>query len=313
MKRTARQYVQAPTTEKITEKALNTRIAISVTLIILSLIAMAFSAYAYFSSDVAAKNNTIKSAIFDTEIVILHKPIVSQIDATPTDGEESEPVAVPSYTRLEITKGKNFYSAQLKAGINQVTITPTGTAETGYCIVDFVDYCDIVYYTQQIGVDYNTPTRYTASLTFILNVAADTPVYIVPNWGTSSYSSNDECYISANESITVNLNNVPKQSSEADKSTSTTEKAPIEDTSVKDTPVEETPVEETPVEETPVEETPVVDTPVVDTPVADTPVVDTPVVDTPVVDTPVIETQSPQAPAEEAPQSVTSADTNEEQ
>ena len=60
------------------------------------------------------------------------------------------------------------------AGIYTVTLTPTGTAKTGYCKITFD------------GTDYYTPQLITESFTFTVNAAANTALTVTPRWGTYS-------------------------------------------------------------------------------------------------------------------------------
>ena len=60
------------------------------------------------------------------------------------------------------------------AGTYTVTLTPNGTAKTGYCKLTFD------------GTDYYTPQLITESFTFTVNASANTALTVTPQWGTYS-------------------------------------------------------------------------------------------------------------------------------
>ena len=60
------------------------------------------------------------------------------------------------------------------AGTYTVTLTPIGTAKTGYCKITFD------------GTDYYTPQLIGESFTFTVNAAANTALTVTPQWGTYS-------------------------------------------------------------------------------------------------------------------------------
>ena len=60
------------------------------------------------------------------------------------------------------------------AGTYTVTLTPTGTAKTGYCKLTFD------------GTGYYTPQLVSERFTFTVNAVADTALTVTPQWGTYS-------------------------------------------------------------------------------------------------------------------------------
>ena len=151
---------------KVQDKVMVTRVVLFVTVTILSLAAISFSALAYFADCVRAQFGIIQTAVFNAEIVI-----------SDTNGE--------SVNLTDTPEGK---TAQLAAGSYTVTLTQSGTAETGFCVVTLGTE---VYRTQQLGVDVNAPEGQRGSILFYLDLGAPETICILPHWGTSSYYSGD--------------------------------------------------------------------------------------------------------------------------
>lgn len=181
--------------EKIRDKVILTRLITTIFIVIICLIAMSVTAYAYFAHDIASKANYIKSATFSTKLSV---QLINE------KGEVVE-------TATPITSNcRSFKITDLKPNeLYTVIITPNerSTAETGYLTVSAVN-CNETYHTQQLGVDKNVPGEKTSSINFKLLVTKATEVIIMANWGTSSYypdyvatNTNHELYITQNEKI----------------------------------------------------------------------------------------------------------------
>lgn len=191
---------------KVSEKALLSHLSVYISVTVLCLAAMGFTAYAYFSCTVSSGNNIITSAHFDADI------------------------SIEGVTLTEIA-GKH-YTADLKADTQYVVkITSRGTAQTGFVVLQIGD---AVYHTQQFGMVENVPVT---QIQFMLQLDQDQQVVFVPHWGTSCY------YGSVGESLdyyllndTLTLITVPEEE--------TTEE-PVEDNTEESTEeVTEKPTEE---------------------------------------------------------------------
>lgn len=158
-------YFRVSKHEKIREQVMLARVAITTVVMILCLIAISATAYAYFSYNVSSAANVIRSANFEAAVTI-------------TPGEDT-PVA------QELSNSSGVYKAKLSAGEYTVTLKRAGssTAQTGFCIVS-AEKWEPVYHTQQIGRD---GTSITPEVTFTLWVNAETTLTIRSHWGTSSH------------------------------------------------------------------------------------------------------------------------------
>lgn len=179
------EFFYIPKHGKIREKVMLTRIAMTITIVIMCLAAMSITAYAYFSYNVTSGSNIIKSASFYTDVTV---QIIAE-DGTVVD------------TITTNTSDHKSHSAELTAN-KTYTVTvqhnDRSTAQTGFVIVT-ADNCETKYHTQQLGRDGDGNT-YT--ITFKLTPGADTIVTFRSHWGTSSFydgfkniGENDERYI----------------------------------------------------------------------------------------------------------------------
>ena len=140
MRKLFNEFFYIPKHGKVREKVMLTRIAMTVTIVIMCLAAMSITAYAYFSYNISSGSNIIKAAHFETKVSI-------QI----TD-ENEEAVDINP-----ITSNYQTYKVGLDAGkIYTVTITPTenSTAKTGFVVIT-ANGCEKTYHTQQLGIDTN--------------------------------------------------------------------------------------------------------------------------------------------------------------
>ena len=203
--------------EKVCEKALITRLAMTVIIVVACLAAMSFTAYAYFASNITSSYNFIKTASFETSV---------SIHITDENGEAVQ----------VITSNNKSHTAQLKANTKYlVTLqhTKRSTAKTGFVIVTATD-CTTQYHTQQLGKDGNGNTE---TISFWLAPNANTTVTFLSHWGTSSMypefmsvGRNSQRYILDGETVNLYIigaeenNDLPEESQEdSDKEESTPE------------------------------------------------------------------------------------------
>ena len=170
MRKLYNEFFYIPKHGKVREKVMLTRIAMTVTIVIMCLAAMSITAYAYFSYNITSGSNIIKSASFYTDVTV---------QITAEDG-----TAVDTITTN--TSDHKSHSAELSAN-KTYTITvkhnDRSTAQTGFVIVT-AEGCETKYHTQQLGRDGNGNT-YT--ITFKLTPGANTVVTFRSHWGTSTY------------------------------------------------------------------------------------------------------------------------------
>ena len=233
MRKLYREFFYIPKHGKIREKVMLMRVFTTVAVIVFCLAAMGFSAYAYFSCNVASANNVIKAATFETNV---------NIQIMDENGEAVE----------VITSNYKSHVTSLKANTKYfVTLKPTekSTAKTGFVIVT-IKGSDNRYHTQQLGQDGENTTE---SISFYLVLSAEAEVTFLAHWGTSSYygyESDSEQYVTQGETVQVAVNGVvqPVESQE-------TETTSEETTSTETTPTETTPTDTTAEETTPSEST----------------------------------------------------------
>ena len=190
MKKIAQEYFQLEqeSTGKIREKAMLLRIAFTVFFIVSCMIAMSFSAFAYFSSGVESGHNVLQAANFDLAVSV-------------TDQEGR---AVELTTSGNITKA-NLFADQ----IYQIALSPTeeSMAQTGFCVIT-LDGSTQTYHTGQIEKG--------GELVFDLTVKKAAQIEFLSHWGTSSYYAKyqdkgtaDELYIAHGSS--KQIDNRPKE------------------------------------------------------------------------------------------------------
>ena len=209
MREVYKKYYKVSDNEKISDRVMFTRIGVSAVLIVLYVIAMSVSAYAYFYHGVASQNNIIKSAEFKVNVTATADTVQSG-----TSSAAAEEVAVEAVT----VDGKlPYYKASLTAG-KEYTITVklsnTSTASTGFCVVKFYDgavsaanQLGQAYHTQQLGVDrMKNLSEPTKEISFTIIPNRDVTATFLAHWGTSSYYEaykNADFYIEDKESVTV--------------------------------------------------------------------------------------------------------------
>ena len=198
MRKLYNEFFHIPKHGKIREKVMIARIAVTIMIVLACLVAMSFSAYAYFSYDIASDANVIKAAHFETKV---------SIQITDENGKTID--------IKPITSNYQSHKVDLDAGtLYTVTITPTekSTAKTGFVVVTATG-CTDTYHTQQLGVDTNTSEGETKFISFELLLTDKTTVYFLAHWGTSSYydayknkGDNEKLYITQGEQIKMVVN-----------------------------------------------------------------------------------------------------------
>jgi hypothetical protein len=140
------------TKDKSIEKAFKQNLFISVVGIILCMIVLSSTTWAWFTADISSADNTIKSAYCD---------VAPSVECGGVPVESRDGI-------YELLGGVQY----------DFTISASGTADSAYCILR-IDGND--YYTVQI------PTREPDNcITFSLQFTDATEVEVITRWGTSS-------------------------------------------------------------------------------------------------------------------------------
>lgn len=141
---------------KMKESAFFAHLTASVVVILLSLVAMSFSAFAYFSSSLTTTTNTIVAANYNCNVIIKQNDQIVQI----------------------LTLGSE--NITLPQGIYQITVTQVAddkAASTGFCVLEINGQR---YYTAQISM--------SQGLSFELEVQQPEQTFeMYSHWGTSTY------------------------------------------------------------------------------------------------------------------------------
>lgn len=124
-------------------------LAPSVAGLLACVVCLCATSWAWFSASVTAAATTIRSASYTVEI-----SVSSGATVTPVNG--------------------GAFEIGLVTGDNIITLTPTGNATTGYCLVK---YNETPYYTDQL-VNREEPLQFT------IHAAQDESLTITPTWGT---------------------------------------------------------------------------------------------------------------------------------
>ncbi len=156
MKKLYMEYFKISDDARITDKAMLGRVIVTVAVMLVCVIAMSITAFAYFTSDASSSVTPIQTAAFDVGVSVDN----NSVDVLNGLGEGS-------------------YNITL-------TVKDTSTAKTGYCVVTIggKEYITEQFIRSEGG--YNT-------VTFALHLAKNsstndgtTPIAIQTNWGTSS-------------------------------------------------------------------------------------------------------------------------------
>ncbi len=157
---------------KISDTVLLFRMTVTVIIILSCLAVMTFVGYAYYEYDLIIKINTIQSATFEVNVT------VADNENNPVEMEKRNDYYIPKSDYL--TKDKEY----------TVTISRTenANAKTGFCRVKlFKNDNQSIFYTIQLDAD--SPTQ--NSVTFTIKPSEDFRLKITPNWGTSSYQTEE--------------------------------------------------------------------------------------------------------------------------
>lgn len=198
MRKLYNEFFYIPKHGKIREKVMLNRIVSTITIIVMCLVAMSITAYAYFFYNVTSGFNTIKAASFYTDVTV---QITAQ-DGTAVDTITTNTSDHKSHsTTLEANK---TYFITLKHNVRS-------TAQTGFVII-IAENCETRYHTQQLGKDGNGNIE---TITFTLTPGKNTVVTFCSHWGTSCFypefmeiGENNERYITQGEEIKLTISGV---------------------------------------------------------------------------------------------------------
>ena len=221
---------------KISEKAMLTRVVTTITVVVMCLIAMSVTAYAYFSYNITSDSHVIKAAHFETDITVRYT------DSVTGSVVEQKPITSNYQNhRIALEAGKTY-----EIEINRTART---TAKTGFVVIS-ANGCADTYHTQQLGVDTGAPGGETETIIFKLAVTASTEVYFKAHWGTSSYydeyklnGSADELYITQDKAITMTIPGGPStigENGDENNTTTTTTESAATTTTTTEKPAEQT-------------------------------------------------------------------------
>ena len=154
-------FFTVPDTGRLSEKAFLKHLTIGVIGILLCMTSLSAVSWALFHTEVSSENNVLESANCIIEIEV----------------RENGSVVVSPKSSSE--KRGTLYA--LRAGSSYtVTLTATGSADSGYCRIWLGEDTD-AYFTQQV------PTAEPDnSITFTLQASENTTVCIDPRWGSCS-------------------------------------------------------------------------------------------------------------------------------
>lgn len=183
-----KEFFYIPKHGKVREKVMLARISVAISLILIYLASMSFTAYAYFAYSVSSNTNVIQSAEFVTTISVADQSNTA-VEVIEMDENQSRVVLAKDVT----------YS---------VTIKSTGTSRTGFYVMN-IEGSPAIFHTQQIGKPA-ADNVIDESMTFYLKLSETTAVTFTSQWGTSVYYSdyvengvNGELYILNGETVEV--------------------------------------------------------------------------------------------------------------
>ena len=210
------EFFHIPKHGRIREKVMLARRVLTIAIVIVCLVAMSITAYAYFSYNITSGSNIIKSATFKTEV---------QVQITDENGnavETATPITSDHQSfKIEGLKINTPYTVSVKP------IKDETTAKTGFVIVT-ADKCSDTYHTQQLGKDESVEGGETKELSFKLMITDSTIVYLNAHWGTSSHyddykNKSNEFYITQGKPIKLNVNSLDEPNIKTDSATEQTE------------------------------------------------------------------------------------------
>ena len=187
--------------EKATEKALISRAAMLVVVVVGCLAAMCLTAYAYFTCNITSDTNTLQAAKFQAKVsiqLIENDQVIETIVPVKT--------GTWTYTASGLQVGKSYTVT--------VSYDQSNTASTGYVAVMATGCSNLYYHTQQINA-VTTVAGEDNEVTFELMVTDITTVTFEARWGTSAFypeykenGINPEQYILSGEKIKMVINGV---------------------------------------------------------------------------------------------------------
>ena len=227
------EFIRETRDEKATEKALISRAAMLVVVVVGCLAAMCLTAYAYFTCNITSDTNTLHAAKFEANVsiqLIENDQVIETIDPQKT--------GTWTYAASGLQVGKSY----------TVTVSPAqgNTASTGYVAV-MAGGCRDIYHTQQLGADTTAPNGNRQNVTFKLMITDATVVAFEARWGTSAYypsGTDAEEYIVGGEEIKMVVNGVTQVQTEP----------PTSEPSATEPPATEPPATEPPATEPPASE-----------------------------------------------------------
>ena len=190
-------FIRETRDEKATEKALISRAAMLVVVVVGCLAAMCLTAYAYFTCNITSDTNTLQAAKFQANVSVEPTDNSNQVTNITVDKLDAW-----TYKVSGLQVGKSYTVT--------VSYDQSNTASTGYVAV-MAGGCDKIYHTQQLGADATAPGGNRPELTFKLMITDGTVVTFEARWGTSAYYPNGtgaEEYIADDDEIKMVVNNV---------------------------------------------------------------------------------------------------------
>lgn len=188
-----RELFYVPKYGKVRDKVMLARMASTIAVIVVCLLGMSITAYAYFSANITSNSNIIMAATFDADV---------SVQITTDGGTETTDV-------VDIGGGK--YTASLTGGTEySVTLqhSSKSTAQTGFVILT-AENCTGRWHTCQIG---RNDDGSSLTVSFKLTPSADTVVTFETHWGTSSnypefntVQDANDFYIQENEVISLTI------------------------------------------------------------------------------------------------------------
>lgn len=162
MKKRFGKYHEYSNEEKMDEKTFLVRISAPIIAIFVCILSIGFTAYAYFSYDIASQGNDVQAASYDLDVSVMPpEQAISTVADTDRDTYSVTPVET------------SIYTFTLKT-------TENTTASTGYCkiIIKVNDEVKMVY-TRQIAKGDSLTVN-------VLNIPAGATVEFTftPEWGT---------------------------------------------------------------------------------------------------------------------------------
>ena len=206
------EFFRVAKNERIREKVILARFAMTIVVILISLTAISLSAYAYFSHDITSNSTIIKAANFETNVGIK----IESPDGEAVEVRTSNHVAHAA----TLTGGKTYY----------VTLehTERSTVQTGFVTIIVGGDTQREFHTQQIGRNEDGTTK---TIAFSIKPSADAEIIFDSHWGTSSLYptfkdviDNSDLYIQNGEAIEISISVLNENSGEenAEDNTETT-------------------------------------------------------------------------------------------